>query len=156
MPGSAFEIDLSDVERMARELTAAMNRLKVMDQAQLLHDLGVEMEAQTKERFEEKVDPDGTPWEAWSTRYAARRRKQAPGASILRGRGPGLYESIASAVSGERINVGSRMVYAGVHQHGWPQRNIPARAYLGLSRDNREDLIAVMSGFVRRMSGGML
>lgn len=156
MPGSAFELDLSELDGLTGDLVAAMNRLKTMDQAQLLHELGVELEGQTKERFDEKVGPDGSPWKAWSPRYAERQRKYNPGASILRGGGPGLYESISSRVSGGRLSIGSRLVYAGVHQEGWAAKNIPARPYLGISRENQEDLVTVMTEFVRRTSGGVL
>lgn len=156
MSGSAIALDVSDLERMSRDIAQAMNRLSNMDQAQLLHEMGVEMEGQTKERFEEKKSPSGSPWRHWSPRYAERQRRSNPGASILRGGGPGLYESISSRVTRQGLVVGSRMVYAGVHQEGWAAKNIPARQYLGISRENQEDLVTIMSEFISRHSGGLL
>lgn len=156
MSGSCIEFDLSEFETMARSINSAVNRLTARAKSQLLDDIGEEIESQSKERFETKEDPSGKRWEEWSKRYAARQAENNPGASILRGSGVGLYESITHEVDAQKIVTGSNKIYAGVHQKGWEERNIPAREYLGFSDEDQEDIESLVAGFVSRaLKGGV-
>lgn len=155
MAGSAVELDVSELNQLTGELASAMNRLAMVDKRQLLHDLGVEMEGQTVARFEDKEAPDGSSWKTWDPKYAERKRKSGSGGSILQDSGQ-LRGSITGAVESTGLVVGSREVYARVHQEGWPDKNIPARPYLGISQENQDDLVTIMTDFVKWASGGVL
>lgn len=140
-------------------LIARLSRMERINKGALLDVLGAEMESQTRRRIqEEKKSPDGTPWPQWSATHAATRHS---GQSLLQGEG-NLLDSIQHVVTGEQVEVGSNMVYAGVQQNGArqgefgrtsrngpiPWGDIPAREYLGLSAENTADLIAVANDWL--------
>lgn len=134
-------IDLGRLLPIRRRLEL-LSRMR-MDR--LLDVLGSEQESQSRRRIhEEKTAPDGTPWAEWSEDYAARRPKRG-GLLELDG---GLVESIAYAIDGDALQVGSDLVYALVHQEGWEERNIPARPYLGVSDENLDDLGELVIRFI--------
>ncbi|MGR3485486.1 MAG: phage virion morphogenesis protein [Paracoccaceae bacterium] len=93
--------------------------------------------AQTKIRIdEEKRAPDGTAWPAWSAGYAATRRAHH---SLLLGEGE-LQEAIIPYVIGDTIGVGTNLIYAASHQFGSRDGRTPAREFLGLSDENRDEI----------------
>jgi len=136
MTGAALHYDLSGVDRL-RERVSGLART---DRARLLDMIGATVESQTRRRIEEdKAGPDGTPWPAWSERYAATRHG---GQSLLEGEGD-LMDSLDYVASDDEVEVGSNLIYAAVHQFGSEDdsdQNIPARPYLGLSADDEAEL----------------
>ncbi len=66
-------------------------------------------------------------------------------------------------ITGDDVEVGSNLVYAAAHQFGLDMTvvsnkrriTIPARAYLGISLENEEDLVALVDDFVDRQLGGL-
>lgn len=138
-----------------RALCSRLNSmaLKPDERKDLLGRIGVEMEAQTKERFATKETPDGGSWAdiAESTRsyYQKKFGTKNPGNGILWRQG-GLMDSMTSEVNAWSVLVGATKVYAAVHQYGWKERNIIARPYLGLSNDDKADIIGIINGFLDR------
>jgi phage gpG-like protein len=53
-------------------------------------------------------------------------------------------------VVGDEVEIGSNLIYAATHQMGDEERNIPARAYLGLSDDDESELQEVIDDFISR------
>lgn len=103
----------------------------------LLEEIGAEAVSQTQSRIaDDKAAPDGVPWTDWSEHYAETRHR---GQSLLQSEG-GLVDSIQHAVEGREVHVGSNLVYAATHQFGDEDRGIPARPYLGVSRDDARSL----------------
>ena len=144
------------------ELRALCSRLNKMalspsERKQLLHDIGVEMEAQTKERFEKKTSPDGDDWAeiAQSTKdfYRKKYGSDNPGKGTLwRLSSVPLIDTVTSQAGSWSVLVGATKVYAAVHQYGWSERNIPARPYLGLSNDDKVDIIGIINTFLEGQS----
>lgn len=140
--GVEVEVEL---DRQLRDLGASVPRDFF---PQLLEDVGAEVASQTQRRIaEEQTDPDGAPWKPWSKRYA---RTRHAGQQILFARGD-LAQSIQHEVDGDEVAVGTPLVYGRTHQLGdegtdrrGRKRNIPARAYLGLSTANLRELDAVI------------
>ena len=131
--------------------------LKPSDRKQLLHDIGVEMEAQTKERFQTKTSPDGDDWAeiAQSTKNFYRKKfgSENPGKGTLwRLSSVPMIDTVTSEVSSWSVLVGATKVYAAVHQYGWKERNIIARPYLGLSNDDKTDIIGIINTFLEGRS----
>lgn len=114
----------------------------------------------TTRRFARGVGPDGKRWKrnAPSTieRYLAafgnsRRRTKRP----LIGETLALSTTISHSVSGRTLSVGSPMIYAGVAHFGAqrgefgatrrgspiPWGDVPARPFLGLTAEDREDIL---------------
>ncbi|MCM1321615.1 MAG: phage virion morphogenesis protein [Bacteroides sp.] len=139
-----------------RALCSRLNNmaLKPADRKQLLTDIGVEMETQTKERFETKTTPDGDTWKdlADSTKYYYRKKfgSDDPRKGLLY-RSGSLLDSIESQPDSWKVLVGATKIYATVHQLGWKEKNISARPYLGLSAENKSDIIGIINGFLARI-----
>lgn len=141
MAGVATEITL-DLGPAA----AAIARLTDQDLHGLVYGISQLVAERTKERIATgKHAPDGTPWPAWSADYAATRHQ---GQSLLVGLGnPGLLESIQNYATGLEAVVGTPLVYGVIHQFGGAgagKPGLPARPYLGLSKDDREAIEALV------------
>ena len=155
MAGSVVTIQDDELKVLSSRLKEMA--LKPSDRKQLLHDIGVEMEAQTKERFQTKTSPDGDDWAeiAQSTKNFYRKKfgSENPGKGTLwRLSSVPMIDTVTSEVSSWSVLVGAAKVYAAVHQYGWKERNIIARPYLGLSNDDKVDIIGIINGFLDRRS----
>jgi phage virion morphogenesis protein len=163
--GAQVSFDLQEIGAVKKILSNAA--LSGADCAKLLGGIGVEMEAQTQERFDTQKSPDGESWKALAQKtmnyYGSKGLLGAR--SILVGEGM-LRNSITSEVKGGGWSVltGATMEYAAVHQfgaeikpksakalfvpgYGMLQKvTIPARPYLGVSADDAkviENTVAV-------------
>lgn len=119
---------------------------------EMLDDIGALVVSQTQSRIaDEKEDPSGTPWADWTDRYAQTRHG---GHSLLQGDGT-LLNSINHQVIGGAVEVGSNLVYAGHHQFGSKKgktgrgSGVPARPFLGVSPDNRDEIEDLVNDFIR-------
>ena len=45
---------------------------------------------------------------------------------------------------------GTNLVYAGVHQYGYPPRNIPARPFLGINKEMTDDIADLVGTYIER------
>jgi len=141
MAGADLEIDIRELDRLQRALLGA-SRVRFNALADVI---GTEVTSQTRRRIEdEKAAPDGAPWPAWSERYA---RTRHGGQSLLQSEDH-LLDSIQQVVSGMDLEVGSNLVYAGVHQEGSEDGTIPPRPYLGMNDENEQDVLAVVDEFL--------
>ena len=137
MTGARLVLDLEGLARLAGWTEDMRGQLGDLPEA-----LGALVESQTRRRIEEeRTGPDGTPWPAWSPRYAATRHS---GHSLLQNEGD-LLDSIFHEVTGDGVEIGSGLVYAATHQFGHEERSIPARPYLGLSADNEAEITALIA-----------
>ncbi|MDR3192355.1 MAG: phage virion morphogenesis protein [Treponema sp.] len=165
MAAGAISFDLKEIEAVKNMLANAA--LNAADRAKLLHGIGVEIEEQTKERFETKKTPEGNTWKA----LAQKTREYYAGKgllghrSILVGEGT-LRDSLTSEVRDGAWSAlaGATMEYAAIHQwggeikpksakalfvpgYGMLQKvTMPPRPYLGVSMENVkgiEDVVAV-------------
>ena len=148
----SITLDVSDLD-------AALKRLRPLfdfDPSELMTTLGALGESQTRRRIsEEKTAPDGTPW-----------KPNTAGTSILVDSGQHLLYSIAWTASAEEATWGATWEHAHVHQDGMtivPKESdrlvfqlggrtvfakevtIPARPFVGLSEDNRREILDVVT-----------
>ena len=165
MATAQVSFDLKEIDAVKELLAGAA--LSGTDRGRLLHGIGVEMEEQTKERFETQKSPDGNTWKALAEKtmayYASKGLLGVR--SILVGKGY-LRGSITSEVQDGAwsVLVGATREYAAIHQwggeikpktapalyvpgYGYLQKvTIPARPYLGVSPDDKkaiENAVAV-------------
>ena len=154
MAGATVEFDLRELDGLARLLNGA--RLDDGGRERLLGDIGVEMAAATQARIAgpEKRDPQGNPWKALAEKTREYYAKYLPGPrSLLWGKG-GLLDSVTSKAGGPwSVLVGAAREYAAVHQFGWPEKNIPAQPYLGVSAEDAADIAAITRRFLARRFG---
>ncbi|MDR1239269.1 MAG: phage virion morphogenesis protein [Treponema sp.] len=151
MSGAAIELNLSEVEGLARILNGVS--LGPQDRIQLLTDIGVELEGQTQERLTgtEKKDPQGNPWKDIAEKTRKYYDRKFPKAKPPLYREGGLVDSVTSEVGGSwSVLEGAVAEYAAVHQFGWPEKNIAARAYLGVSSQNAADIASLTQRFIAR------
>lgn len=152
MAGSEWSLDIRELDKISKAFTS----LSRMNTGQLLAEIGAEEEGQIKERFESKQDPDGDKWDPWSEKYRKRQALKNPGASILMGKNARLQESVTFETTSYGIVWGSALIYARVHQEGYEEKNIPARAYLGIGGEDEFLIGETVESFMKRESGGLL
>ena len=149
----------------ARALDEALMRLRPLehfDAASLMEEIAALGESQTRRRItDEKTAPDGTPW--------APNREGTP---ILHQSGQHLLASVAFTADGEEATWGAAWEFAHIHQDGatilpknakalifesggkkWGAKRvtIPARPFIGLSADNREEIEDLVSDHFGRL-----
>lgn len=108
MAGTSITIDDQDVNDALARLYAAAG-----DVTPALKNIG-EFEAKTtRGRFLSQTDPEGKPWKTLNELYA--KTKKGPG--ILRGATRDLSQIIWQLAEGG-VEIGSNVVYAGVHNEG--------------------------------------
>lgn len=127
----------------------------------LMSSIGEALVSSTLERFEAEEDPKGNPWEP-SARAAEGGKTLTDTARLRR--------SIDYAATADKVMVGSNLAYARIHQlggtitpkkakklvfkgHGGKkvavdQVTIPARPYLGVSEDDKDDVRETMADFL--------
>lgn len=144
--GAVVSIDVREVARLAKILNdAALDSTQRRD---LMASLGAEIEDQTKERFDTKLDPEGKAWATISEKHRAFLERKYPGAQpplVMEGF---LRSTVENQPSEWDVLIGATRVYAAVHQFGWPEKNIPARPYLGVNPENGEELAAIAVDFL--------
>lgn len=134
----------------------------------LMDGLGLYLESSTIERFETETAPDGSRW------TPSLRAKQE-GGKTLTDRGQ-LRSSVTHEAGSDWTAVGSNKVYAGIHNQGGviraksgpfltfalpgglgfrrvAQVKIPARTFIGISREDEDELVALSEDFARDALG---
>lgn len=131
-------------------LNARLEKLANPNLGELSSLLAAEGESQTRRRLsEEKSSPDGTAWDVWSSAYAKTRHS---GHSLLENEGD-LVDSIVSSVDGIDAVWGSNLVYAAAQNFGYEKAGLPAREFLGLSEDNKNDMAAIIDDWLDDLMG---
>jgi phage virion morphogenesis protein len=146
-----------------------LDRLGHLDTVDLLEVVGATAESQVRRRLsDEKTAPDGSEWPALSEDYAAWKKKRSSGGLLqLYGH---LTDSIQFEVRGDEVLVGSNVDYAATHNYGdtreaasWSGAGrsggkvasathtvtFPARTFLGLSDENKDELEQVVADWLR-------
>lgn len=150
--GISISVDAAEFGPAVAKLAA----LARFDASDLMSAIGALGESQTRRRIEsEKTAPDGSPWPPNHT-----------GSSILLESGQHLLGSIAWIASGDEALWGSSWQFAHVHQDGAvikakaapslafmlggsfvlaKQVTIPARPFIGLSDENRQEIVDLVT-----------
>jgi phage gpG-like protein len=93
---------------------------------------GDALEEDTRLRLEDdEAGPKGQRWDPWSESYA---KTRGPQHKLLFSTGA-LADSFGFDRSGDVLDFGSPLPYAGVHQSGSRDGRIPKREYVGVSRE---------------------
>ena len=153
-----------------RELHEALRRLRKGIPEEVKKAIAEGILARTHRRFEESRAPDGSLWPPLSPATLAkevrpRDRLKRGGISAAAQRRVALRKplvvtarlknSISWKVAGNRIYVGTNLEYARIHQFGGyagrgRKVRIPARPYLGLTEEDREEAEALLREWIRR------
>lgn len=160
------------IEGTTNRISEALSRLELLGKQpqEFLAALGLEMVDRTRERIEQGVTPEGTPFAPLNPLYAQSKR----GLGILRERGY-LFNRLVSRQEGNTLIWGSNEIYAAVHQFGAVIKKkeapalvfrmgghvfkrdyvtIPARPYLGFNAEDREALTSTLEVFFKQCLRG--
>ena len=126
-------------------LTQCLQHWARLHYSELLQHLSALVESQTRTRLaDEQTSPDGDPWPKWSPQYTKTRHRHH---QLLQNTGH-LIESIHARLQGDTAIVGTNVRYAKAQQFGSRRQRLPARAFLGISRDNQHALQALVDDWV--------
>ena len=147
-----IDIDIDD-----GAIAAAMNRalIAARDLTPVMRDIGESLLNSTRDRFTSQTAPDGSDWAKLSDEYKARKKRNRGKIGTLRGH---LRGTLAYDAGRDRVAVGSPRIYAGTFHFGAakgaygktrrgvpiPWGDIPAREFVGLSDDDREDVLEAL------------
>ncbi len=124
---------LGRLQQQASDLSPAMAVI-----ASLLRESG-------EESFDRQAAPDGTPWAPLAPATAAwKARKGYSSLALVR---DGYLRSLTAHSTPTTAVAGTNFIYAATHQFGSEDgdgRNIPARPFLGLRREYRDDILDVL------------
>lgn len=165
-----------------REVLAALRRLEQAggDLSTALGVIGEKLLRSHKDRYDTERDPEGRPWAPLSDKTLRRKmlkgvRRGKGGRRSLTGRGgstkAGAIRALAGAkilvesghlrdelryqvLGGTTLELGTSYIYGATHQFGDPDRNIPARPFLGLSAADRRMVLEVIQHHLQRALGG--
>lgn len=170
--GVSLKVDDAAVLGALSRLIAAGGNLRGA-----LLNIGEHLQRSTKERFATETAPDGAPWAPLNPEYVKEKEAQGFNAGILKRRGDLKGEGIIYQLGTDEVLVGSDKMYARIHQFGGTIRpkadrktesgrpaalvfaiggrilkrasvTIPARPFLGLSADDREEIEAIVEVFL--------
>ncbi len=152
-----------EIQRRLGDLVHAFGDLRP-----LMQDLGLTLESATIDRFDSETAPSGERWKPSL-------RAKIEGGKTLSDRTT-LRHSIHSVAGSSDVEVGTNLIYAGVHQFGATIRakseaglrfrlpgglgyrrvmevEIPARPFLGLSADDEAEVIAQVEDYAAAAIG---
>lgn len=135
--------DDRETQAMLKKVIGRMDDLRPVMKA-----FGEYMLVETEKRFAGEHDPEGRPWKPLSRTTLENKEY---GTKILTGRGHrgGLRGTIAYSAEKKKVAVGTSKVYGAIHQLGGkagPNRQvtIPARPYLGITDENRQEFVMIV------------
>lgn len=106
----------------------------------LFQEFGEHLLISHRERWGRQESPDGTPWAELNPKYQARKKKNQDKILILEG---DLLDGLRYQASGEALLFGTDRPYGATHHFGDPNRNIPARPFLGMTDDDKTMLLEI-------------
>tara|TARA_R110000787_G_scaffold168855_6_gene281575 strand:- start:5847 stop:6299 length:453 start_codon:yes stop_codon:yes gene_type:complete len=149
MTGAAVEINanVKGTEVVERRLAKMLRGVE--DLEPLMDEIGGILVASTQHNFERGRAPDGTAW-------LPSERATNEGGQTLIDSGI-LLTSITHNADRDSVEVGSNMVYAGIHQFGGAAgRNgatkLPARPYLGISTGDAFEIEAAAEDYLAELA----
>ncbi len=147
MSGAFFSIELND-----EGMRAAFARLQSAvggDGLRIaLGDIGEAMKTATQARAAREESPDGTPWVDLSPKYKKRKAARRPGVPKLKFDGHLLGDMFSWQRDGDdAVLVGTNAIYGATHQFG--RGGIPARPFLGLSEDDKTEILDILGDHLR-------
>lgn len=140
------------------------------DMTPIYKDVGEYMVEATRKRFRSGTAPDGSKWAPKSAATLDRYRRMGYGSLTrpLIGPSKSLSRQILQFVTGEGVTIGSNLIYSQVMQDGAakgafgrtsrgapiPWGRIPARTWLGISKDDETAIIDIAEEHVEKALGG--
>lgn len=144
MAGTSIKIELDD-----QRINQALDQLirAGVSLAEPLAEIGEQLLANTKDRFETGQSPDGVPWEPLSDRYIKSKRKQkSRGVDAILVLDDHLRGELGYNSGDDWMEITAPQIYAATHQFG--RGKIPARPFLGLSDEDLDYIHEVLAEYL--------
>ncbi|EIC28018.1 MULTISPECIES: phage virion morphogenesis protein [Methylomicrobium] len=143
MAGAFIEVEFDDraVQQLLRRLVDLTGDLEPA-----FADIGEYLTRSHDERFGRQVAPDDEPWKELSPSYLARKPKNQDKILTLEG---DLRRSLHYEVSADQLLFGTGSKYGATHQYGDPRRHIPERPFLGVSDDDRDEILDIIRDHIQ-------
>lgn len=106
-------------------------------------EIGEYLVSDTKRRFKEGIDPQGHRWQPSKRAKATGRGKTLVDKARLK-------NSFGYKASPDQVQVGTNVIYAGIHQYGGvikqKKRKIrmPRRAFMGINERNTREIVSMV------------
>lgn len=167
MSGANLSISVEVLDATVRRAFASLEQM-MGDTTPVMRAVGTGLVSSTHQRFASQTDPEGARWIALNPAYASGKRNSR----ILTESGR-LRSSINARASNDRVEIGTNVIYAAVHQFGATIRpvnapklafriggslirasevTLPARPFLGISSQDEAMIADVVFGFIERYS----
>jgi len=148
MAGVKVEVTIDD-----REVQAAFAELarRGADQAPAMDRIGSALESSTRLRFRsDQASPDGIPW------LPSKRAIRQGGKTLVDT--ARLVESITYAFSSRSAEIGTGVIYAGIHQFGGQagrgrKVTLPERPFLGVSDADEVEIVGILRVYLAEVRG---
>lgn len=118
---------------------------KTGDLSEPLADIGEHLLLSHRDRWDAQESPDGAAWAPLSETYQAKKQRHAN--EILR-LNDDLRDTLNYQSEPLALYFGTPLEYGAAHQFGRDDINLPARPYLGLSDQDSEDVLSIISGYL--------
>lgn len=143
MAGTRLDVAFDDAGT-TRRLNQLLARLD--DPKPLFNDIGEYLLQSHDDRWDQQQAPDGSAWKPLSEKYAARKERKRPNAGILTY--DELLRRLVYQASDSGLELGTNRIYGATQQFGDPDRNIPARPFLGLSGEDETEIAAIVEDYL--------
>lgn len=127
---------------------------KLDDLSEPMNDIAAVLESATEGAFEAEADPvTGQAWQSLSDAYLKANPKRQ-GGKILQASAGGLAASVTADSGDFWAAIGSNKIYAAIHQFGGTDDmpagpdGIPARPYLGVSREDEQSMLGILGEYL--------
>jgi phage virion morphogenesis protein len=165
MSGISISVTIDD--KAVRRAFLQLEKL-MANTTPVMRAIGVGLVSSTHMRFVTQTDPEGQAWHALNPEYAAGKRNSR----ILTESGR-LRDSINAQAGNDQVTVGTNVIYAAIHQLGGTIKpknashlyfriggrlvmansvTLPARPFLGISKDDETEIAEIVFGFLERYS----
>jgi phage virion morphogenesis protein len=141
-----LEAELLGASRPGLRFAALMMRMG--DLTPVMDSIGAAVEDSVAHRFASGVGPDGKAW-------TKSQRAEAEGGRTLIDTGR-LRQSITRKAGRQQVEVGTNLIYAGIHQFGGRggrghALTLPARPYLGLNAEDEHEIEQIVTDWLGRL-----
>ena len=108
-------------------------------------EIGEYLLESTEQRFSDQVDPDGNPWAALNPKYRQRKKKHQDLILVL---DQHLSGTLRYRAGSKHLAFGTDRIYGAAHQFGYPEGNLPARPWLGLSAADEVEILDILRSYL--------
>lgn len=146
MAGASLPITITVEDR---GISSALQRLLTAtgDLRPAFRDMGEYLLRAERARFAAQRGPDGRAWAPLSAEYQRRKKKHPELKLVFDGF---LRDLMRYQVRGQSLEFGTDRPYGATHQFGAPARGIPARPFLGLSSEDRGEILSIVLDHLAR------